>query len=119
MASAVGVAVVLLVWGIAVSTLGTATQFRYNPGATTLLMSGTIGMVALPVIVLIATIARLSAEVEALDREIVAASGKAGGQSGAAMQGLLTKRARAADSLAVAEETWLAAGATLEAIEAA
>ncbi len=66
-----------------------------------------------------AAIARLSAEVEALDREILAASGKAGGQSGAAMQGLLTKRARAAHSLAAAEETWLAAGAMLEAIEAA
>jgi ATP-binding cassette subfamily F protein 3 len=66
-----------------------------------------------------AAIARLSAKVEALDREILAASGKAGGQSGAAMQGLLTKRARAADSLAAAEETWLAAGAMLEAIEAA
>ncbi len=66
-----------------------------------------------------AAIARLSAEVEALDREILAASGKAGEQSGAAMQGLLTKRARAADSLAAAEETWLAAGAMLEAIEAA
>ena len=66
-----------------------------------------------------AAIARLSAEVAALDREILAASGKAGGQSGAAMQGLLTKRARAADSLAAAEETWLAAGAMLEAIEAA
>ena len=66
-----------------------------------------------------AAIARLSVEVETLDREIVALSGKAGGQSGAAMQGLLTKRARAADSLAVAEETWLAAGAMLEAIEAA
>jgi len=66
-----------------------------------------------------AAIARRSAEVEALDREILAASGKAGGQSGAAMQGLLTKRARAADSLAAAEETWLAAGAMLEAIEAA
>ena len=64
-------------------------------------------------------IARLSAEVEALDREILAASAKAGGQSGAAMQGLLTKRARAADSLAVAEETWLVAGAMVEAIEAA
>lgn len=66
-----------------------------------------------------AAVARLSAEVEALDREILALSGKAGGQSGGTMQGLLTKRARAADSLAVAEETWLAAGAMLEAIEAA
>ncbi len=65
-----------------------------------------------------AAVARLSAEVEALDREILALSSKAGGQSGTAMQGLLTKRARAADSLAAAEETWLAAGAVLEAIEA-
>lgn len=62
-ASAVGVAVVLLVWGIAVSTLGTTTQFQFNPGAATLLMAGTIGMVALPVAVLIATIARLSASI--------------------------------------------------------
>jgi putative ABC transport system permease protein len=60
-ASAIGAVVVLLVWGVAVSTLGTTTQFRYNPGAITLLMSGAIGMVALPVAVLIATIARLSA----------------------------------------------------------
>lgn len=60
-ASAIGVMVLLLVWGVAVSALGTTTQFRYNPGAMTLLMSGTIGMVALPVVVLIATIARLSA----------------------------------------------------------
>ncbi len=64
-------------------------------------------------------VARLSAEVEAFDREILAASGKPGGQAGPAMQGLLAKRARAADSLAVAEETWLAAGAMLESIEAA
>ena len=62
-ACAVGVAVVLLVWGIAVSALGTSTQFEYNPGALTLLMAGTIGMVALPVAVLVATIARLSASV--------------------------------------------------------
>lgn len=66
-----------------------------------------------------AAIARLAAELEALDREILALSGKAGGQSGAAMQGLLTKRARAADALAGAEETWLAAGAALEAFQAA
>jgi ATP-binding cassette subfamily F protein 3 len=66
-----------------------------------------------------AAIARLSAEVETLDREILSLSGKAGGQSGAAMQGLLTKRARAADALATAEETWLAAGAALEAFQAA
>ncbi len=66
-----------------------------------------------------AAIARLTAEVEALDAEILAVSGKAGGQSGTQMQALLTKRARAADSLAAAEETWLAAGAMLEAIAAA
>lgn len=66
-----------------------------------------------------AAIARLAAEVEALDREILALSGKAGGQSGGAMQGLLTKRARAADALAGAEETWLAAGAALEAFQVA
>lgn len=62
-ASAVGVAVVLLVWGIAASALGTTTQFTYNPGAVTLLIAGTIGMVALPVAVLVATIARLSASI--------------------------------------------------------
>jgi ATP-binding cassette subfamily F protein 3 len=63
-----------------------------------------------------AAIARLSAEVEQLDSEILVLSAKAGGQSGSAMQALLTKRARAADSLAEAEQTWLAAGTVLEAI---
>jgi ATP-binding cassette subfamily F protein 3 len=63
-----------------------------------------------------AAIARLSAEVEQLDSEILALSAKAGGQSGSAMQALLTKRARAADSLAEAEQSWLAAGTVLEAI---
>lgn len=63
-----------------------------------------------------AAIARLSAEVEQLDSEILALSAKAGGQAGSAMQALLTKRARAADSLAEAEQSWLAAGTVLEAI---
>ncbi|GAA0757138.1 ATP-binding cassette subfamily F protein 3 [Erythromicrobium ramosum] len=63
-----------------------------------------------------AAIARLSAEVEQLDSEILALSAKAGGQAGSAMQALLTKRARAADSLAEAEQSWLAAGTMLEAI---
>lgn len=58
-ASAVGVAVVLLVWGLADSALSANVQF--NPLAVTTLIAGTIGMVVLPVIVLIATIARLSA----------------------------------------------------------
>ena len=63
-----------------------------------------------------AAIARLSAEVEQLDSEILALSAKSGGQSGSAMQALLTKRARAADSLDEAERSWLAAGTVLEAI---
>jgi ATP-binding cassette subfamily F protein 3 len=63
-----------------------------------------------------AAIARLSAEVEQLDSEILALSTKAGGQAGSAMQALLTKRARAADSLDEAERSWLAAGTVLEAI---
>ncbi|MFO6430972.1 ATP-binding cassette domain-containing protein [Erythrobacter sp. W302b] len=63
-----------------------------------------------------AAIARLSAEVEQLDSEILALSAKPGGQSGNAMQTLLTKRARAAGSLDEAERRWLAAGTVLEAI---
>ena len=63
-----------------------------------------------------AAIARLSAEVEQLDSEILALSAKPGGQSGSAMQTLLTKRARAAGSLDEAERRWLAAGTVLEAI---
>jgi ATP-binding cassette subfamily F protein 3 len=63
-----------------------------------------------------AAIVRLSAEVEQLDSEILALSTKAGGQAGSAMQALLTKRARAADSLDEAERSWLAAGTVLEAI---
>lgn len=62
-ASAVGVAVVLLVWGIAASSIGSTTRLWYNPGTVTLLMAGTIGMIALPVTVLVASIARLSASI--------------------------------------------------------
>lgn len=59
LASAVGVAIVLPVWGIAVSTAGATTQF--TPEAVNALVAGAIAMVVLPVIVLIASIARLSA----------------------------------------------------------
>lgn len=63
-ASTTGTLIVLLVWGIAASALGaTTTQFQGNSGPAILLMAGAIGMVALPVIVLIATISRLSASV--------------------------------------------------------
>ncbi|MGH8828639.1 MAG: permease, partial [Jiangellaceae bacterium] len=62
-ASAVSSMVLLLVWGIAHSQVGTTTAFTFNPGAVTLLVAGTIGMVALPVLVFVATIARLSARV--------------------------------------------------------
>jgi ATP-binding cassette subfamily F protein 3 len=65
-----------------------------------------------------AAIARLTADVERLDQEILALSNGANGQTGSKMQSLLTKRAAAADALAEAEETWLAAGAMLEAIPA-
>ncbi|HEY6963727.1 MAG TPA: ABC-F family ATP-binding cassette domain-containing protein, partial [Erythrobacter sp.] len=61
-----------------------------------------------------ANIARLTADLEQLDREILDLSSDAGGQVGAAMQGLLTKRSAVADALAEAEEAWLAAGAVLE-----
>ena len=66
-----------------------------------------------------AAIARLSAEVEQFDREILALSSDAGGQAGVRMQGLLTSRAAAASALAEAEEVWLAAGALLEAMQPA
>jgi ATP-binding cassette, subfamily F, member 3 len=62
-------------------------------------------------------LARASADVERLDGQILEAS--SGGQGGAKLQELLTRRAKAADSLAAAEETWLAAGAALEEIAAA
>lgn len=47
-ASAVGTTVLLLVWGIAHSQVGTTTA--YNSSEVTLLMAGTIGMVGLPVL---------------------------------------------------------------------
>jgi ATP-binding cassette subfamily F protein 3 len=66
-----------------------------------------------------AEIARLTAELETLDQRILALSSEAGGETGAAMQTLLTKRAAVADGLAQAEEAWLAAGAVLEELQAA
>ena len=62
-ASAVSSMVLLLVWGIATSQVGTTTAFPFHPGVVSLLIAGTIGMVALPVLVFVATIARLSAQV--------------------------------------------------------
>ena len=62
------------------------------------------------------TIERLTAEVEKLDRSILAGSAKTSNLNGVLMEELLRKRADAVDSLAVAEEAWLAAGAALEAI---
>ncbi|WP_086607333.1 ABC-F family ATP-binding cassette domain-containing protein [Erythrobacter donghaensis] len=59
-----------------------------------------------------AAIARLTADLAQLDKRILAADGSA-------MQGLLKQRAEAADRLAEAEEAWLAAGAALEAAQAA
>lgn len=61
LASALGVAVLQLVWGIAQAQVADTTAFE--PGAVDLLVAGTIGMVALPVLVLVATMARLSAQV--------------------------------------------------------
>lgn len=55
---------------------------------------------------------RASAQLERLDAQILAAS--SGGQGGAKLQDLLTDRAKAAATLADAEEAWLAAGAVLE-----
>ena len=51
--------VLLLVWGIAHSQVGTTTAFDTNE--VSLLIVGTIDMVALPVLVLVSTVARLSA----------------------------------------------------------
>jgi ATP-binding cassette subfamily F protein 3 len=65
-----------------------------------------------------ATMARLSTDLDQLDRKILDLSSEAGGQAGVQMQGLLTKRAEAANALAEAEEAWLAAGSALEMIEA-
>lgn len=58
-AAGVGTLVLLLVWGIAHSQVGDTTAFGANE--VRLLLAGTIGMVALPVLVLIATVARLAA----------------------------------------------------------
>lgn len=58
-AAALGTAVLLLVWGMAHSRLATSTAFR--PQEVSLLIAGIIGMVALPVLVLISTVSRLSA----------------------------------------------------------
>ncbi|MCX9147860.1 ABC-F family ATP-binding cassette domain-containing protein [Erythrobacter sp. WG] len=63
-------------------------------------------------------IARLTSELERLDQAILAC-GSAAGDKGTKMQSLLTERAAAAAALAEAEETWLAAGALLEAEQAA
>ena len=63
------------------------------------------------------SIAHFTAEVERLDKRILALSSEAGGEVGNKMQSLLTKRAEAAGTLAVAEERWLAAGAALEGAE--
>ncbi len=60
---------------------------------------------------------RLTAEVEKLDRLILEQSGMKTGPAGARMQSLLTARSEAANDLAGAEETWLAAGTQLEAIK--
>ncbi|MBY0343594.1 MAG: ATP-binding cassette domain-containing protein, partial [Sphingomonadales bacterium] len=64
-------------------------------------------------------IARLTADVERLDRAILDLGSEQAAQTGAKMQKLLTDRAASAAALAEAEETWLAAGALLEAAEAA
>ncbi len=63
------------------------------------------------------TIARLTAELKKLDRQIVERSETEAAQQGAKMQNLLKARAEIADTLASAEEVWLAAGAELEAVE--
>lgn len=60
-ANALGALLLLLVWGIAHSQVGTTTAF--STAQVNLLIMGTIGMVGLPVLILIATIARLSARV--------------------------------------------------------
>ena len=60
---------------------------------------------------------RLTAEVEKLDGVILERSATEAGRNGAAMENLLRERTEAADALAEAEETWLAASTALEAIE--
>ncbi len=58
-------------------------------------------------------LARLTAEVERLDAQILALSSKPA-HDGAKLQSLLSDRAKAADALAQAEQSWLAAGEALE-----
>jgi ATP-binding cassette subfamily F protein 3 len=65
------------------------------------------------------TVTRLTDDLERLDRAILDLGCDAKGNTGTRMQGLLTERATAATALAEAEEAWLAAGALLEAAEAA
>ncbi|GAB5349736.1 ABC-F family ATP-binding cassette domain-containing protein [Alteriqipengyuania sp. 357] len=60
---------------------------------------------------------RLTADVEKLDALILERSGVPPAQNGVSMEELLRQRAEAADTLAKAEETWLAACSELEAIE--
>lgn len=60
-ASALGTAVVLAVWGVADALL--AGNIAFTPHQVNLLIAGTIAVVALPVVVLVSTIARLSAGV--------------------------------------------------------
>ncbi|NCP19166.1 MAG: ABC-F family ATP-binding cassette domain-containing protein [Erythrobacter sp.] len=60
---------------------------------------------------------KLTAKVQRLDASIVERSAAQGGQNSASLEDLLKERAEAADALAQAEETWLAASSALEAIE--
>ncbi|WP_271438334.1 ABC-F family ATP-binding cassette domain-containing protein [Pontixanthobacter luteolus] len=62
-------------------------------------------------------VSRLTLQVEEYDRLIGECSTAPEGPSGANMQELLTARAKAGDSLADAEEKWLAVGTALEAIK--
>jgi len=64
-----------------------------------------------------AAVTRLLAETDRLDRLILAASGARDGQHSAALQELLTARAKAGAALTEAEQAWLAAGTALEALE--
>jgi ATP-binding cassette subfamily F protein 3 len=63
------------------------------------------------------SVTQQTAELEKLDRAIVAGSSADAGRNGAKMQSLLTARAETAYALQKAEEAWLAAGAALEAID--
>jgi ATP-binding cassette, subfamily F, member 3 len=59
-------------------------------------------------------LARLTAEVERLDAQILTLSSGKPAQDGAKLQSLLSDRVKAADALAQAEQSWLAAGEALE-----